>query len=217
MNEMDRLYIWEDVQVCAGRITHYMPNQGNHRHFSPEAQKLCYGMFGHLRPFGRAPRCVNLWEANWRKIYFSFSEQYGKAPPTAGFESWWMRSSVDRTGGWDRLMMPGPGVPSCAEAAQGELRPCVVEQVVRLRPGTQDEYLSWFYERVKPAAENAGWRPLVWMKAVHSPLVVTMTAAPDWSGVLDLARAMPVPESRWQAEVKTIALQAWAGSEYLKR
>jgi hypothetical protein len=44
-----------------------------------------------------------------------------------------------------------------------------------------------------------------------------MLAAPDWSRVLDLADALPQPDPAWQADVETIALQAWAGSNYLKR
>lgn len=212
----ERIYLWEDVFVSAGRIAHYMPNQGNDWSFSEDLRYDLVGMFGHLRPFGRAPRGVNLWELDWRRFSGALSEQFGKTMPK-GFEAWWMRSNVDRAGGWDRVMRPGPGSPALQDLQQGDKRPCVVEQRVRLRDGAQDDYLDWFAREAGPAIAPTGWQPMMWLGALHSSFVVTTVAAPDWSRVLDLSAALPQPDPAWQAQTETVALQAWAGSGFLKR
>lgn len=217
MNEGSKLYLWEDVYVSAGRTPHYISNQGNEWSFSPELRFPLFGIFGHLRPMGNAPRAVNLWELDWRRMWGFLSEQYGKEAPKTGFEQWWTRSNVDRSGGWDRFMVPGPGCPSLEETARGMKRPCVIQQKVRLAQGAAPEYLEWFAKKAKPAATRAGWQPVKWMRALHSSFVVTMFAAPDWSRALHLADALPQPESGWQADVETVSLQAWAGSNFLKR
>jgi hypothetical protein len=217
MSETSKLYLWEDVYVSAGRTPHYIQNQGNEWSFAPELRFPLFGIFGHLRPLGEAPRAVNLWELDWRRMWGFLSEQYGKVPPAHSFEAWWTRSNVDRTGGWDRFMVPGPGCPTLEETARGVRRPCIIQQKVRLRQGAADEYLDWFSKKAKPAAVRIGWQPVKWLSALHSSFVVTMFAAPDWSRVLDLASALPQPDPAWQADVETIALQAWAGSNFLKR
>ena len=114
-------------------------------------------------------------------------------------------------------MVPGPGSPPLEEVARGPKRPCVVQQKVRLRQGAADEYLDWYAMRVKPAILKVGWEPVKYLRALHSSFVVTMVAAPDWSRVTELGDAMPRPDPAWQADVETIALQAWAGSNFLKR
>lgn len=218
MGDSDRVYEWEDVYVTAGRISHYMPNQGNEWPFAEELRFTNYGMFGHLRPFGKAPRCVNLWEMDWKRLAGAMSQQFhGAATATGHFEQWWTKSSVDRTGGWDRFMYPGPEMPPMKESARGVKRPCVVEQLIRLKQGAARDYIDWFERKVRPAVRKVGWEPIVWLSAMHSSFIVTMIAAPDWTRVLDLSEAMPQPDPAWQCDVETIALQAWPGSSYLRR
>ena len=217
MTETSKLYLWEDVYVSAGRTPHYIANQGNEWSFAPELRFPLFGIFGHLRPMGNAPRAVNLWELDWRRMWGFLSEQYGSQPLKHGFEQWWTRSNVDRAGGWDRFMVPGPGCPSLEETARGMKRPCVIQQKIRLAQGAAPEYLEWFAKKAKPAAVRVGWQPVKWMRALHSSFVVTMFAAPDWSRALDLAEALPQPDAAWQADVETVSLQAWAGSNFLKR
>ena len=212
----ERVYCWEDMYIQAGRITHYMPNQGNEWSFDPKFKYDCFGMFGHLRPFGMAPRGVNLWEMDWRRLCGALTEQFGKAAPNH-FEQWWTRSNVDRVGGYDRFMRPGPGMPTMRELQHGMKRPCIVEQNIKLADGARDEYLEWFGRKVKPAAARVGWQAILWMGSLHSSFVVTMLAAPDWSRVLDLAEAMPQPDPGWQADIQTVSMSAWAGSGFLQR
>ena len=219
MSDKDRLYLWEDIYIQPGRITHYMPNQGNEWSYSPELQYTNFGMFGHLRPMGHAPRGMNLWEADWGKIFGALTEQYN---PKSGavvqrFEDWWRRSNVDRKGGWDRLMLPGRGAPSAQELAHGEKLPCVIQQIVRLRQGARDDYLEWFGSDVKSAVKKAGWKALTWLGAIHGSMAITLVGAPDWSRMLDLAEVMPQPDPAWEADTDSHAMQAWAGSKYLKR
>ena len=216
-NENDRFYLWEDIYIAPGRVTHYLGNMGNDWSFDPKLRYHLFGLFGHLRPMGHAPRGMNLWEGDWKRVTGMLTEQFGPKAPGHGFEAWWMKSSVDRAGGWDRLMLPGPGSPSIAEIAKGTPRPCVIQQIVRLRQGARDEYLEWFGKKVRPAVERVGWKPIKWMGAIHSSLAITLIAAPDWSRMGDLAAAMPAPDPAWEADVETHAMQAWAGCSYLQR
>jgi len=195
-----------------------MPNQGNEWSYSEETRYTNFGMFGHLRPMGKAPRGMNLWEADWGRIWKCFTEQFSpKGATVAHFEQWWIRSNVDRAGGWDRLMRPGPGMPTVAEVARGVPRPCVLQQIVRLRQGARDDYLAWFGAKAAPAAARVGWKAVAWMGAVHSSLAVTLIAAPDWSRFVELGRALPQPDPAWEADVDSHAMQGWAQSNYLKR
>ena len=215
--ETDRFYLWEDIYIKPGRVTHYLPNMGTDWSFDPALRYPLFGLFGHLRPMGHAPRGMNLWEGDWKRITGMLSEQFGAKPPAHGFENWWARSNVDRAGGWDRLMIPGPGSLTLQQIARGDKRPCVVQQIVRLRQGARDDYLQWFGGEVAPAVEKAGWKALKWMGAIHSSLAITLVAAPDWSRLLDLAEVTPHPDPAWGADVDSHAMQAWAGCTYLQR
>ena len=223
------IYIHEDVVVRPGRVGAYLANQGTTWPFSDIHRYDLVAMLGQLRPFGRWPRAVNIWEADWARLWNVLGEQYSEpvpaapeAPPTvpppdAAFDAWWRRSAVDREGGWDRFMRPGPGCPALVDLQHGEPRPCVVQQVIRLRSGAQTDVLAWIGEVVRPAIADTGWRPLLWLGAVHGSNVTVLLGAPVWDGVLDLARALPALDPSWDAVVTTSALQAWGPSRYLER
>ena len=218
MSDSTRVFFWEDVTIPAGRTTHYLANHGGKAwSFTADVKFPLFGSWGHLRPLGEAPRVVNLRELDWRRLWGFLSQQFGSEQQASNLESWWIRSAVDRSGGWDRFMLPGPGCPTLDECAKGATRPCVIQQKVRVREGAAGEYLDWFVQKAKPAAQRAGWQPLTWLRAMHSSFIVTLFAAPDWSRVLDLAGALPDPDAAWEAQVETAAMQAWAGSGYLQR
>ena len=137
--------------------------------------------------------------------------------PKPRLDKWWVDSSHQRSGGWDRFCRPGPGSPSLRDIAQGALRPCVVQQYVRLRDGAKQDYLAWTNETVAPRVAQTDWRTLLWMGALHGSLAIVYHAASDWDGLLDLGAALPVPDKAWGVVVETSALQAWPKSQYLRR
>lgn len=216
------IYIHEDVVVRPGRVAAYLANQGTTWPFSETHRYDLVAMLGQLRPFGRWPRAVNLWEADWVRLWNVLGEQFDEAaadtpPPDVAFDDWWRRSAGDREGGWDRFMRPGPGSPSLRDLQHGEPRPCVVQQVMRVRAGAQADALSWVGDVARPAIAGSGWTALMWLGAVHGPTVTVLYGAPGWDGVLELARSLPALDPGWDAVVDTSALQAWGPSRFLDR
>jgi hypothetical protein len=215
------VYIHEDVVVRATRTAAYLANQGSWWSFSEEYRYDLVGIFGQLRPAGRWPRAVNLWEADWHRIEHVFDEQFGtpatQAPVDERHNDWWRRSAGDRSGGWDRLMVPGPGSRALAELQEGTPRPCVVQQVIALRHGAQQDFLAWVGERVPAAVDGSGWELLMSLRALHGSTATVLYGAPTWDGVGQLAGLLPVPDPDWRPEVTTSLLQAWEGSALLQR
>lgn len=216
-----RVYVHEDVFVRAHQVANYQENQGTWWSFSPDLRYDLVGIFAQLRPAGRWPRAVNLWEADWRRLTGALHEQFGEVGGTArdqAHNDWFAESAGQRAGGWDRLMLPGPGSPALAELQRGEPRPCVVQQRVRLALGAQHDYLAWFGEVAAPAVEaTRAWRPLMWLGALHGSTAVTYFGAPRWDALDELAACLPAPEPGWAACVETSLLSAWTGSGLLQR
>ena len=215
MNPDDLIYEHEDVFTTAGETKNYIANQGSHWPFSEDVRFQIFGIFGKLRPMGKWPRAVNLWETTVDKFCRATEQQFFDTQPR--LDGWWIKSNHQRTGGWDRVCRPGPGSPSLKDAIQGEPRPCVVQQYVRLRNGTKDDYLAWVRESVAPRVAETGWKTMLWMASLHGPLAIVYHAAPNWDGLLDLGPTMPAPDRAWGAVAETSALHAWPGSAYLQR
>jgi len=213
------LYLHEDVYLNPGQADDYLPNLGSKWPFDPAHRFDLVGVFEQLRPFGQWPRAVNLWEVDWDRISHVFTEQFGAtAPPETehqDFAKWWLTSSGERWGGWDRFMRPGPGSPALRELT-GPRRPCVVQQVVRLRHGALDDYLAWFGADVAAALEGAAWLPLLWLGALHDPRAIVYFAAESWHGLGELAQQLPVPDPQWHAAATTAALRPWSESAFLQ-
>jgi hypothetical protein len=170
----------------------------------------------------RWPRAVNLWESTWKIKVSALNEQFvadtGPRPVNdVQLTAWWLASSGQRSGGWDRLMLPGPGSPALKELQQGPLRRAVVQQLVRLRLGTRNDYLAWFQQEVPKALAGSAWQAMMWLAPLHGESVIAYFSAENWSRVAELGRSLPVPKASWEAVVETSALKPWDGSDYLKR
>lgn len=215
MNADAIVYEHEDVFTSAGQTGNYLANWSGFWPFSGESRWTLFGIFGQLRPSGTWPRAVNLWETTMEKFCLANEQQFFDMTPR--MDAHWLKSNTQRTGGWDRLCVPGPGSPGLRGAAQGEKRPCVIQQYVRLRNGAVDDYLEWVHERVAPRVAETGWRTLLWMGGLHSSVAIVYHAAPSWDRLVDLASAIPAPDKAWEAISDNAALHAFPQSTYLKR
>lgn len=218
----DRVYVHEDVYLNPRCASAYLANQGSTWPFDPASRSDLVGIFEQLRPLGRWPRAVNLWETDWGRLTAYLGEQFGPAAThgvTAAsepdrFTRWWLASSGERRGGWDRIMRPGPGSPSVHEI-EGPPRPCVVQQIVRLRHGALDDYLAWFAAEVPVALQGAAWQPMMWLGALHDARAIVYFTAERWHGIGELATRLPWPDPAWGAVVASAALRPWEHSQYL--
>lgn len=219
----ERFYCHEDVYLRPGMAATYLANQGRQRSWSPEHNNTLVGIFAQLRPVGqRWPRAVNLWESSWRRKVGALNEQFG---PDGGarpandrtLDTWWRASAHHRSGGWDRLMLPGPGSPPLKDLQTGPLLTAVVQQLVRLRKGTQADYLAWFGASVPKALAGSGWRALMWLAPLHSSSAIVYFGAESWNHVSRLGECLPEPPGDCEAIVESSALKPWEGSDYLQR
>jgi hypothetical protein len=215
MSPDDLLYEHEDVFTLPGQVKTYMGNMGRTWPLNEDSRFDLVGVFAQLRPCGRWPRAVNLWEMSWRKLCLATEQQY--LDPRPLMEGWWLKSNVERSGGWDRFCKPGPGSRSLGELANGPPLPCVVQQIVRLRDGAKDDYLAWVNERVAPRVAQTPWRTLMWLGALHGPMAIVYHAAPAWSALAELSSALPLPDPAWRATADSTLLEAWNESAYLQR
>ena len=219
----ERFYCHEDVYIRPGMTATYLANQGRQRSWSEGLNNTLVGIFGQLRPVGNAwPRAVNLWETSWRRKVGALNEQFGpnegaKPANDKVLDSWWRSSAGHRSGGWDRLMLPGPGSLSLADLQKGPPLHAVIQQVVRLRMGAKKDYLAWFGESVPRALAGNAWRPMMWLDPLHGQSAIVYYGAENWDHVSELGRVLPVPDAAWQARADSCALQAWNTSEFLQR
>lgn len=221
MTEVDRtrMYIHEDVHILANQVPNYLPNMGSHWPFSEAIRHDLVGIFGQLRPCGRWPRSVNLWEVDWPRLAAQLTEQFGETRVASPeFETWWRRSLTQRKGGFDRFLFPGPGSPRLADIQAGERLPCVIQQKSRVRPGAGEDYLADFADRASEQLKGSPWRPLMWFSCMHSAETFVYLAGPSWDRVLDAAELLRGGDDSWgQVPTLTSALQAWEESLYLRR
>lgn len=219
----ERFYCHEDVYIRPGMAATYLANQGRQRSWSEGLNNTLVGIFAQLHPLGnRWPRAVNLWETSWRRKVGALNEQFGPndGPKPANdkvLDSWWRSSAGHRAGGWDRLMLPGPGSLSLTDLQKGPPLRAVIQQLVRLRMGAKKDYLSWFGEQVPKALAGSAWRPMMWLDPLHGQSAIVYYGAENWDRVSELGRALPVPDAGWQARAESSALQAWSTSEFLQR
>jgi hypothetical protein len=217
--DRSRMYIHEDVHILPNMVAPYLPNMGGFWPFSEDIRHDLVGIFGQLRPLGQWPRSVNLWEVDWPRMAAQITQQFGETREASPkFETWWRRSLTHRKGGFDRWMFPGPGSPRLADITTGELRPCVLQQKSRVRPGASDDYLADFAGRARLELAGSGWQPMMWFSCMHSSETFVYLAGTSWDGALDAAAVLPGRDKSWeQTALLTSALKPWENSRYLQR
>jgi hypothetical protein len=219
----ERFYCHEDVYLRPGMAATYLASQGRQRSWSEAHNNTLVGIFAQLRPLGnRWPRAVNLWESSWRRKVGALNEQFGPdhGPRPANdkeLDTWWRRGAGHRAGGWDRLMLPGPGSPPLEDLQQGPLLRAVVQQLVRLKKGAQPDYLAWFGESVPQALAGSAWRALMWLGPLHSSSAIVYYGAESWDRVCELGERLPQAPAAWEPLIESSALKPWEHSDYLKR
>ena len=96
--------------------------------WSPTAQEdrnqLCYGVWGVVGSTGRWPQVVNLWEEDgFDGLARSFGHELGhrdlQDPKLA---AWWAAAAELRAGGFDRLLVPAPWMPTIEQACSAGIR-----------------------------------------------------------------------------------------------
>jgi hypothetical protein len=155
------IYLHELVNTVPTRSENYLDSMAEHhgsnRKLSGKKDTML-GLWTVLEANGTWPLAVNLWQhEDWDDEANDLVRQFEPKAQDPKLKEWWLGNLNLRTGGFDRLLestdysLDVAGLRS--RSVGGKL---FLHQIVRLRPGTVDEYLDAFGESALPALEGAG-------------------------------------------------------------
>lgn len=180
-------YIHEFIDIRGTNRANYMHHMT--ANWSPNAQEdrnqRCFGVWGVLGSTGDWPRVCNLWEEDGLDgLADSFAgEAVGAGLQDPKLEKWWQKAAEFRRGGFDRILLPAPWMPTIAEQLDEGVRAEVfTHELLRSAPGTAPDLLELARERAVPAYEHFGWRLAgAWTTAMRDDdEAVLLWALPSW-------------------------------------
>jgi hypothetical protein len=207
----DKVYIHELIEITGQARARYMHHMT--ANWGPQARKernqLCFGVWGTIGSTGRWPEVVNLWEeAGWDGLARNFAHETGHPgmqDPTLA--AWWAEAAQYRRGGFDRILIPAPWMPTIEElCARGVRGVFYAHELVELVPGRAPAYLEHVREHALPLYRQFG---LELVGALRTALRNDSEAVVIW--------AIPEPaawarfERAWHGEPPHRGVAAWRG------
>ncbi|MEZ5166842.1 MAG: hypothetical protein R2695_10245 [Acidimicrobiales bacterium] len=181
-------YIHEFIDIRGVHRADYMHHMT--ANWSPNAQEDrgqdCFGVWGVLGSTGAWPQVCNIWEEpDLDGLARSFAaEAVGPALQDPKLEKWWKKASEFRRGGFDRILLPAPWMPTVAESlAAGVRAETFAHEVLRCRPGSARDVLERARERAAVAYEPYGWQLVgAWITAMRDEdEAILLWAIADWA------------------------------------
>jgi hypothetical protein len=203
-----KVYIHEFIDIIGHNRARYMHHMT--ANWSPMSQEdrgqRCYGVWGVVGSTRRWPEVVNIWEENdFESLARSFRAELShpdlQDPKLA---AWWAEAASMRSGGFDRLLIPAPWMPTideaCAAGIRGEL---YAHEHVRVPRGSSAEYLEIVRKEAVPELGRFGWILVgAWRTALTDDSeCFLLWAIPTWGqwGDYESAVASDPPRVDWQA------------------
>ncbi len=192
----DCAYIHEFIDIRGTRRADYMHHMT--ANWSPNAQEdrnqRCFGVWGVLGSTGHWPRVCNIWEEDGLD---GLADSFGGEAVGAGLqdpklEKWWVKASEFRRGGFDRILLPAPWMPTIGEHLDGGVRAEVfTHEILRCAPRTARDVLERAREWAVPAYDPFGWRLVgAWATAMRDDdEAVLLWALPSWQAWADAEAA----------------------------
>jgi len=183
----DRAYIHEFIDIRGAHRADYMQHMA--ANWSPSAQEdrhqLLFGMWAVLGSTGPWPQVCNIWEEpGLDGLARSFSgEATGRGLQDPKLERWWNRAAEFRRGGFDRILLPAPWMPTITESLDAGTRATVfAHELLRCRPGTSPDLLTLARDAAVDAYRRFGWTLVgAWTTAMRDDdEAVLLWALPDW-------------------------------------
>lgn len=184
----DRAYIHEFIDIRGVHRGDYMHHMT--ANWSPNAQEdrdqLCFGVWGVLGSTGPWPQVCNIWEEpGLDGLARSFgNETVGAHLQDPKLAKWWGRASEFRRGGFDRILLPAPWMPTITQTLEAGTRGEVfAHELLRVRPGAAVDVLELAREQATPAYDRHGWTLVgAWRTALRDDdEVVLLWAIADWA------------------------------------
>ncbi|MEM7142584.1 MAG: NIPSNAP family protein [Actinomycetota bacterium] len=205
-------YIHEFIDIRGTHRANYMQHMA--ANWSPGAQvdreQLLYGMWAVLGSTGPWPQVCNIWEEpGLDGLARSFgNEAVGPGLQDPKLETWWRKAAEFRRGGFDRILLPAPWMPTVTESLESGLRSTVcAHEILRVAPGSSPDLLELAREAGVPAYDAHGWQLIgAWTTAMRDDdEAILLWALPDWQAWADAEAAQRTSPDilAWREEART--------------
>jgi hypothetical protein len=182
-----KVYIHELIDIRGQQRARYMHHML--ANWSPigqeERAQLCFGVWGTVGSTGRWPEVVNIWEHDgFDGLADSFAVEFDS--PTLQdpkLAKWWAEAANYRRGGFDRILVPAPWMPTieqlCARGVHGAVFAHETYDVAR---GTAGEFLAAVEDQSVEVRERFGWTICgAWQTAMADDSeCILIWAIPTW-------------------------------------
>ncbi|MFJ6574001.1 hypothetical protein ACIQNU_42060 [Streptomyces sp. NPDC091292] len=183
-----KVYIHEFINVVGHNRARYMQHMA--ANWSPLAQEersqLCYGIWGVVGSTGSWPQVVNIWEEDgFDGLAESFRHELGHRDlQDPALAKWWATAAEMRSGGFDRILVPHPKMPTVEELVSGGGHQGVAyaHEIITTSPGGAQRLLDAAWEDAEKIGANHRWRLIgAWTTAMRNrDECVLLWAIPSW-------------------------------------
>jgi len=183
----EKAYIHEFIDIRGAHRANYMQHMA--ANWSPGAQEdrdqLLFGMWAVLGSTGPWPQVCNIWEEpGLDGLARSFAgEATGSGLQDPKLERWWKKAAEFRRGGFDRIALPAPWMPTIEQSLAAGTRATVfAHEIIRCRPGSAPDLLELSRQVASPAYRPFGWDLVgAWTTAMRDDdEAILLWALPDW-------------------------------------
>jgi len=209
----DRAYIHEFIDIRGAHRANYMQHMA--ANWSPGAQvdreQQCFGIWAVLGSTGHWPQVCNIWEEpGLEGLARSFAgETVGQGLQDPKLERWWNKAAEFRRGGFDRILLPAPWMPTIEQSLAAGTRATVfAHEILRCTPGSAAELLEVARAAAAPAYEPFGWRLVgAWSTVMRDDdEIVLLWALPDWDqwAQAEMAQGSDGAISTWRVAAREL-------------
>lgn len=209
----NRAYIHEFIDIRGTRRADYMHHMT--ANWSPNAQEdrnqQCFGVWAVLGSTGAWPQVCNIWEEpGLDGLARSFAgETVGRDLQDPKLAKWWQRAADFRRGGFDRIVLPAPWMPTIGDhLAAGVRAEVFAHELLRCRPGTAPGLLETARSLAVPAYERFGWQLVgAWTTAMRDDdEAILLWALSDYSAwaIAEGAQRDDPAVQEWRHQARTV-------------
>ena len=192
----DRAYIHEFIDIRGAHRADYMQHMA--ANWSPGAQEdrnqLLFGMWAVLGSTGPWPQVCNIWEEpGLHGLARSFTgEATGAGLQDPKLERWWKKAADFRRGGFDRILLPAPWMPTITDSLQAGVRgEEFAHELIRCGAGSAPDLLDLARAAAQPAYQPYGWQLVgAWTTAMRDDdEIILLWSLPHWEAWADAETA----------------------------
>lgn len=209
----DRAYIHEFIDIRGAHRADYMQHMA--ANWSPGAQddrnQLCFGIWAVLGTTGRWPQVCNIWEEpGLTGLARSFAgEATGAGLQDPKLERWWKKAADFRSGGFDRILLPAPWMPTIEQSLAGGTRATVfAHEILRCEADTAPALLDLARDAAAPAYAPFGWQLVgAWTTAMRDDdEAILLWAIPGWDqwAAAEEAQGVDDPVLAWRSGARQV-------------